>query len=77
MQNKFADIEMHRLRMMRLQKGITQVELMKSCGIFHTTISRIENGWIKPTIEQKNRLSEALGVNSRWLFVKEENDDSV
>jgi len=41
---------------------------MEETGIYFSTISRIERGWLTPTQEQKNKLAEALGVDADWLF---------
>ena len=67
---------MNRLKMVRLLKGFTQVKLMRACGIFHTSISRFENGWILPSNEQKSALSDALGVDKDWLFPKTTKDEN-
>ena len=46
----------------------SQLQLMKETGINFATISRIENGWLKPTEEQKRKLAKALKVEKNWLF---------
>jgi len=59
---------MNRLRKTRLEKDISQLELMKATGIYFSTISRIERGWLTPTEEQKEKLAAALNVDTSWLF---------
>jgi DNA-binding XRE family transcriptional regulator len=48
---------------------------MKETGVYFATISKIERGWVKPSIEQKRKLAKALRVKSGWLFPKETEDD--
>lgn len=59
---------MSRLRRARLMVDKSQLQLMKETGINYATISRIENGWLKPTEEQKRRLAKALKAEKNWLF---------
>lgn len=59
---------MNRLRQARLKIDVSQLELMQRTGIYFSTISRIERGWLNPTEEQKNKLAEALHVETNWLF---------
>ncbi len=68
MQNIFVEELMNRFRLMRLSKQKTQVQLMRETGIFYSTISRIERGWLKPSKEQKEKLAKALNVSQNWLF---------
>jgi len=63
--------EMNRLRRARLIADKTQLQLMKETDINFATISRIENGWFKPTEEQKQKLAKALSVDKDWLFPNE------
>lgn len=52
------------VRMLRLAKGMNQVELAKASGLSAPTISRIENGKIKQVkSEALKQLAEALGVS--------------
>lgn len=68
---------MNRLKMVRLIKGKTQVKLMRDCGVCFSTISRIENGWIKPTDEQKEKFANALDVDKEWLFSGSKDDNNI
>ncbi len=56
------------LRKVRRAKDRTQLWLMRRTGIYFATISRIEQGWLKPSQKQKRRLAKALGVTVRSLF---------
>lgn len=66
---------MNRLRKARLRVDKSQLKLMKITGIFYSTISRIERGWLNPTEEQKEKLANALGVSKNWLFPDKRNRD--
>lgn len=57
-----------RLRVLRLDKGLTQMQLGTRAGIDNKTISRIENGRYPTSIDQIARLARALGVPSYNLF---------
>lgn len=61
---------MNRLRKTRLMVDKSQLQLMKETDINFATISRIENGRLKPSEEQKRKLAKALNVNRSWLFPK-------
>jgi len=61
---------MNNLRKARLRADKSQLQLMKETGIYFATISRIENGWLKPTSEQKRKLAKALRVEKDWLFLE-------
>lgn len=61
---------MNNLRKARLKADKSQLQLMSETGIYFSTISRIERGWLKPTDEQKKKLAEALGVKKEWLFTE-------
>ncbi len=59
---------MNNLRKARLRADKSQLQLMKETHIYFATISRIENGWLKPSDKQKNKLAKALKVKADWLF---------
>ena len=60
----------NRLRQARFFKRKPQIKLWLETGIHYSTISRIENGYVQPTEEQKEKFAEALGVKKDWLFPK-------
>lgn len=64
------EVNLNRLRFIRSVKGITQHQLMKETGIYFSTLSRFERGWLKPSDKRKSKLAEALGVTVEWLFPK-------
>ncbi|MBW8087090.1 helix-turn-helix domain-containing protein [Streptomyces hygroscopicus] len=58
----------HRLRALRHERGLTQIQLGTLTGIDSKTISRIENGRHPTSIDQIARLARALDVPSHRLF---------
>ena len=67
---------MNRLRKIRRAADKTQMQLMRETGIFYATISKIERDWVKPNRDQIAKLSEALGVEEKWLFPEDVEDFS-
>ncbi|MEU1791629.1 helix-turn-helix transcriptional regulator [Streptomyces sparsogenes] len=57
-----------RLRALRVEKGLAQMELGTRAGIDNKTISRIENGRHPTSIDQIARLARALDVPSYRLL---------
>ena len=47
---------------------LSQHQLWRETGIIYSTISRIENGWLNPSAEQKDNLARALKTRKSWLF---------
>jgi len=60
---------MNKVRQIRRKREMTQADLMKESGIYFSTISRIERGYVKPSEKQKERLAQALRVSKNWLFI--------
>ncbi|WP_064458549.1 helix-turn-helix domain-containing protein [Streptomyces hygroscopicus] len=58
----------HRLRDLRRERGLMQMQLGARAGIDTKTISRIENGRHPTSIDQIARLARALDVPSYRLF---------
>ena len=58
----------NRLRLIRENKGVSQVELSEKTGVVREQISRIENGQINATIKTIFRLSDALDVELKDVF---------
>jgi len=57
-----------RLRALREERGLTQMQLAELCGIDNKTISRAENGRRAVSIDQVARFARALNVPSWRLF---------
>lgn len=53
---------MSNLKELRTSKGITQQELATQCGVLRQTISNIECGLTKPSIELAKKLGKVFGI---------------
>ena len=58
----------HRIRTLRIEKGLTLVEISKKTGIAQATLSRIETGTMVGTIECHEKIAEMLGVGLANLY---------
>lgn len=56
------------LKKLRSEKGITQEELAKECGVLRTTISMIETGDNKPSVQLAQKLGHELEVDWKGFF---------
>lgn len=67
-----------RIRMMRVQKGLTQWELAKMLGKTNACISGYETGKIQPSFSTINVIADALGVQASELlaYAAGENESS-
>lgn len=65
---------MNNLRRVRLSVDISQLELMRRTGIYFSTISKIERGWVKPTKKQRKKLARVLKVSEDHLFPEAKNE---
>lgn len=59
-----------RLRAIRQERGISQVELAAALGTYQTTVSAIERGVRGLTIQQVVKLASALGVSSDRILTQ-------
>ena len=53
------------LQKVRTEKGLTQQTLADKCGVVRQTISEIENGRNKPSVELAKKLGEILEID--WV----------
>jgi transcriptional regulator with XRE-family HTH domain len=56
-----------RLAEARADLGLTQIELAKACGIYHSTISRYETGERVPTPRYMRKLADKLNKSIPYL----------
>ena len=56
------------LKELRTSKGLSQQELATKCGVIRQTISNIECGLSKPSIDLAKKLSEVLEVDWTLFF---------
>ena len=60
------------IRNKRKEKGISQEELSKRCGVSRQTINAIENDKYDPTLSLAFRLARELGLTVYELFIPKE-----
>lgn len=60
-------------RAMAFRRSIdyTQKDLAEALGTTKKTLSRVENGHIKPGIDYVKKMTERFGLNATWLFTGE------
>ena len=56
------------LRQLRLQKGLTQVELAKKAGINDNYYARLERAELSPTLEKFEKVVKTLQVKSSKIL---------
>ena len=59
---------MHKLNKIRLEKGLTQLQVQMKTGIDQSDYSKIERGLRYPTVEQLIILSELFGTSVDYLL---------
>ena len=65
---KMPDGFPQRLRDLRKQKNLSQMELGKLVGLHHTHIGRYERGISRPAADTLKRLADVLGVSGDYLI---------
>jgi transcriptional regulator with XRE-family HTH domain len=65
-----------RLRVLRLEVGISQEELADRAGLHRTYVSSVERGQRNITLSNIHALADALGVDVRSLFADEDSSSS-
>jgi transcriptional regulator with XRE-family HTH domain len=66
----------HRLRAIRMERGLSVRDLAPACGLAFNTISLIERAKISPTVSTLHKLATALGVPLSY-FVSEDQSRRV
>ena len=56
------------LKELRIAKGLTQEQLANECGVQRTTITMIELGENKPSVELAKKLGEIFEVDWKGFF---------
>ena len=57
-----------RLRQIREQKKVTQMDLCFKIDMQQKTLSALENGHMEPCLEKIDMLAKGLGISLRQLF---------
>lgn len=60
----------NRIRILRTEKGISQEELARRCGVTRQTVNAIENNKYDPTLSLAFRLADELGTTVDALFLR-------
>lgn len=63
---------MNRLREKRFFKMVNQYKLASLAHVHQSRISLIENGYVKPRHDEKERLAKALGVRIEEIWGTDE-----
>ena len=66
-----------RIKELRKKKGINQTQLGEAIGVSSKSISMIENGQNKPTVQQIEKLSKFFNVTSDYLLFGIENIEPI
>ena len=66
-----------RIRELRKKKGISQTQLGHEIGVSSKSISMIENGQNKPTVQQIEELSKFFDVTTDYLIFGNENTKDI
>lgn len=60
----------NRIRALRTEKGLSQEELARRCGVTRQTVNAIENNKYDPTLSLAFRLADELGTTVDALFLQ-------
>lgn len=60
----------NQIRALRTEKGLSQEELAKRCGVTRQTVNAIENNKYDPTLSLAFRLADELGTTVDALFLR-------
>ena len=60
----------NQIRSLRTEKGLSQEELARRCGVTRQTVNAIENNRYDPTLSLAFRLADALGTTVDALFLR-------
>ena len=63
-----GDDKLLNLKELRTERGYTQEELASKCDVLRTTISMIESGINKPSVELAKKLGEVFDVDWKGFF---------
>lgn len=58
----------NRLRLVRAEKRISQLDTALAIGISQSKLSLIENSYVEPTAEERAALARVLGVDESDVF---------
>ena len=61
-----------RLKLIRLQSGLSQSEVAKKISLAQSRLSVFENGQIDPSPKQKKKIAKVFGLSVEELFEPDE-----
>ena len=63
-----GDDRLINVKKLRIEKGLTQEQLANECGVQRTTITMIELGENKPSVELAKKLGEVFSITWSDFF---------
>ena len=75
MQRRYPQLDGAKLRRLRLERALTQMELSRMTGLSVDAISRLENELRSAQVSTVRRLAQALGVEPRELLKTQDGND--
>ena len=75
MPRRYPELDGEKLRRLRLERALTQMELSRMTGLSVDAISRLENELRSAQVSTVRRLAQALGVEPRELLKTQDGND--
>ena len=66
-----------KLKDIRKNAKLTQMQLANECGCERSTIGKIETGAIRPSVKLAKRIGKVLGVDWTLFYADEEEPDNI
>lgn len=64
-----------KMRMLRLEKRITQTQLAEAIGISQPYLNNFEVGRYVPSLEHMEKIAEVLGCSAKDLIIEKAKED--
>ena len=68
---------MNRIKVLRLEKGLTQAELGQTVGVIQTAIGKYERGELEPNISLLTKLADYFGCSIDYLVGRSDDYGNV
>ncbi len=75
MPRRYPELDGEKLRRLRLERALTQMDLSGMTGLSVDAISRLENELRSAQVSTVRRLAQALGVEPRELLKTQDGND--
>ena len=75
MPRRYPELDGAKLRRLRLERALTQMDLSGMTGLSVDAISRLENELRSAQVSTVRRLAQALGVEPRELLKRQDGND--